>query len=84
MGAPYGGYGGPGSTGYGGIGAGSAGGGSSMYRLPPSSAGMSSGGFPETGHYTSSSASFQGPHQGTPPAPRIPHGGAYPNVPPYY
>ncbi|OMO74849.1 hypothetical protein CCACVL1_16444 [Corchorus capsularis] len=94
-GGPFGGYGGPGSTGYGGLGGagaggglGGAGGGSSMYRLPPSSAGVPSGGYPESGHYSlSSSSAFAGQHHqgaGTSPVPRVPPGGMYPNGPPFY
>lgn len=103
LGGPYGGYGGPGSTGYGGLGgagggagaggalggaAGGLGGGSSLYRLPPSSAGMPSGGYPEAGHYgLSSTSGYPSQHHqaaGTSPVPRVPPGGMYPNVPPYY
>ncbi|CAK9324328.1 unnamed protein product [Citrullus colocynthis] len=100
-GGPYGGgYGGPGSSIYGGMGSvggglggsggglGGAGGASSLYRLPQSSVGMPSGGYPDSGHYSMSSASGH-PNQhhqpaGTSPAPRVPPGGMYPNVPPYY
>uniref|UniRef100_A0A2P2J969 UBP1-associated protein 2C n=1 Tax=Rhizophora mucronata TaxID=61149 RepID=A0A2P2J969_RHIMU len=65
---------------------GSVGGASSLYRLPPSSVGMPSSGYPEAGHYnlSSSSASFPSQHQGTSPAPRAPPGGMYPSMPPYY
>lgn len=93
-GGPYGGgYGGSGSSIYGGMGSvggglGGAGGASSMYRLPQSSVGMPSGGYPDSGHYSMPSASGH-PNQhhqqpGTSPAPRVPPGGMYPNVPPYY
>ncbi|TYJ48392.1 hypothetical protein E1A91_A01G058900v1 [Gossypium mustelinum] len=89
------GYGGPGSTVYGGLsgagaggGLGAASGGSSLYRMPPSSAGMPTGGYPETAHYSlSSSAAFPSQlHQGagTSPAPRVPPGAMYPNGPPFY
>ncbi|KAL9366713.1 hypothetical protein Peur_037912 [Populus x canadensis] len=90
-GPPYGGYGGPGSTGYGGLGGGGAGvgasvGASSSFRLPPSSVGMPTGGYPDPGQYSlsSSNASFPSQHQGASPAPRVPSGGMYPNLPPYY
>ncbi|PPS06987.1 hypothetical protein GOBAR_AA13662 [Gossypium barbadense] len=92
---PYGGYGGPGSTGYGGLtGAGAgvglsgAAAGSSIYRMPPNSVGMPSGGYPETAHYSlSSAAAFPSQHHqgaGTSPVPRVPPGGMYPNGPPFY
>lgn len=95
LGGPYGGYGGIGGTsgglGAGGLGVAAAGGGSSsLYRLPPSSAGMPSGGYPESAHYslTSSSGYPSQLHQpsGTSPVPRVPPGGAgmYPNVPHYF
>jgi len=89
LGGPYGGYGGIGGTG-GGLGAG-GGGSASLYRLPPSSVGMPSGGYPESGHYSLSSASsgYQSQHHqpaGTSPVPRVPPGaaGMYPNVPHYF
>ncbi|TYI32330.1 hypothetical protein ES332_A04G052300v1 [Gossypium tomentosum] len=92
---PYGGYGGPGSTGYGGLtGAGAgvglsgAAAGSSLYRMPPNSVGMPSGAYPETAHYSlSSAAAFPSQHHqgaGTSPVPRVPPGGMYPNGPPFY
>ncbi|GAV64050.1 RRM_1 domain-containing protein, partial [Cephalotus follicularis] len=83
LGGPYGGYGVPGSAAYSGLGG--TGGGSSLYRLPPSG-GMPSGGYPDAGHagHYSLSASSGFPNQGTSPAPRVPPGGMYPNVPPYY
>ncbi|XVF04326.1 hypothetical protein REPUB_Repub05bG0072800 [Reevesia pubescens] len=95
LGGPYAGYGGPGSTGYGGLsgagagtGLGVAGGGSSLYRLPPSSVGMPSSGYQENAHYSlSSSAAFPGQHHqgaGTSPVPRIPPGGMYPSGQPFY
>ncbi|CAI0557905.1 unnamed protein product [Linum tenue] len=67
-------YGGPGSGEYG---MNSAGG--SMFRPPPSSAGMGAGGYPESGPYGM-------PQQHQPPsmAPRLPPGGMYPGGPPYY
>lgn len=88
-------YGIPGSTGFGGLsGAGGGGGGlggvnggSSLYgRLPPSSAGMHSGGN-ESAHYSLSSSAFPSQqHQpsGTSPIPRLPPGGMFPGIPPYY
>ncbi|XP_022717211.1 UBP1-associated protein 2C-like [Durio zibethinus] len=83
---PYGGYGGPGSTGYGGLSG--AGGGSSLYRLPPSSVGLPSGGYPESAHYSlSSSVALPGQHHqgaGTSNLPRVPPGGMYPNGPSFY
>ncbi|WOK98583.1 hypothetical protein Cni_G07295 [Canna indica] len=75
-------YGGPGSGGYGGYGMGS-----SLYRVPPNSGGMPSGGYPESGHYPLSSSAFQSQHHqpsGSSPGQRVPGGGLYPNVPPYY
>ncbi|KAF5730715.1 UBP1-associated protein 2C [Tripterygium wilfordii] len=100
LGGPYGGYGGTGSSGYSGlggagVGAGAGSGlggvsaaGSSLYRLPPSSVGISSGGYPESAHYSlSSTSAFPSQHlpaTGTSPAPRVPSGGMYPNVPSYY
>ncbi|KAM7279072.1 hypothetical protein ACFE04_006206 [Oxalis oulophora] len=85
------GFGGPGSTGYGGPGSGpaagpglgGAGAGSSMYRLPPGTGGMPSGGYPEARHYSMSTSSAY-PSQGTSSFPRIPPGGMYQNAPPYY
>ncbi|KAE8692263.1 UBP1-associated protein 2C [Hibiscus syriacus] len=95
LGGSYGGYGGPGSTGYGGLSGAGAGvglsgsaAGSSLYRLPPSTVGMPSGGYPETAHYSlSSAAAFPSQHHqgvGTSPVPRVPPGGMYPNGPPFY
>ncbi|GMJ10139.1 hypothetical protein HRI_004683100 [Hibiscus trionum] len=100
VGGPYGGYGGPGpaaygapgSTGYGGLsGAGAgvalaaAGGGSSLYRLPPSSVGMPTSGYPEASHYSlSSSGAFPNPLHQASPAPRVPPGAMYPTGPPFY
>ncbi|KAJ7981806.1 UBP1-associated protein 2C [Quillaja saponaria] len=71
-------------------GAGGAGGAaSSLYRMPPSSTGLPSGGYPESGHYSLSSSSSGYPNQHHQPAgassvPRVPPGGMYPNVPHYY
>lgn len=86
-------YGGP-SPGYGGIGSGglpgaggAAGRGSSLYGLPPSSVGMPSGGYPEGGHYSLSSSGYQNQHHqtgGNSGLPRVPPGGMYQNMPPYY
>ncbi|ONI12535.1 hypothetical protein PRUPE_4G170100 [Prunus persica] len=59
--------------------------GSSLYGLAPSSAGLPSSRFPESGHYGLSSYQNQHHQQaGTSPMPRVPPGGMYPNVPPYY
>ncbi|RWR97469.1 UBP1-associated protein 2C [Cinnamomum micranthum f. kanehirae] len=89
-----GGYGGPGAGGYGGpgtgaYGSGGLGTGSSLYRMPPgSAAGLPSGGYPEPAHYSlSSAAAYQSQHHpqaGSSPVPRVPSGGMYPGVPPYY
>ncbi|XP_057952347.1 UBP1-associated protein 2C [Malania oleifera] len=70
-------------------GLGGAGGGSSMYgRLPPNTAGMpSSGGYPESGHYSLSSSGYPSQHHqatGTSPVPRVAPGGMYQGMPPYY
>ncbi|XP_058100752.1 UBP1-associated protein 2C-like [Magnolia sinica] len=83
-GGPYGSsqYGGPGMGGYGG-----SAGGPSMYRLPPSSVGMPSGSYPEGGHYGLSSSAYQSQHHqqaGSSPVPRVPTGGMYQGVHPYY
>ncbi|KAL6991198.1 hypothetical protein U1Q18_009316 [Sarracenia purpurea var. burkii] len=60
--------------------------GSSMNRLPPSSVGMPSGGggYPESGNYGLSSSAF--PTQPNQPSlgPRVPPGGSYQGMPPYY
>ncbi|KAH6764335.1 RNA-binding family protein [Perilla frutescens var. hirtella] len=71
----------------GGTGGAAAGRGSSLYGLPPSSAGMVSGEYPQSSHYNLSSGSYQGQHNqlaGAHSAPRIPPGGAYQGIPPYY
>ncbi|XP_042478766.1 UBP1-associated protein 2C-like [Macadamia integrifolia] len=76
-------YGGPTSGGYGGLG----GGGSSLYRLPPTSVGLPSGNYPESGHYGLTSSAYPSQHNqptGTSPLPRIPPGGMYQSMPPYY
>ncbi|KAK1301809.1 hypothetical protein QJS10_CPB12g01081 [Acorus calamus] len=96
LGGPYGSigggtYGGPATGGgYGGLGVGS-GVGSSLYRLPPGSAGMPTGGFPETaGHYGLGSSAYQSQNHlqqsGSSPVggPRVPSGGMYQGMPPYY
>ncbi|KAL0001452.1 hypothetical protein SO802_015233 [Lithocarpus litseifolius] len=75
-----------------GVGAGvGVGGASSLYRLPPTSVGIPSGGYPESGHYSlSSSSGYQNQHHqpgtGTSPVPRVPPGAGvmYPNVPHYF
>ncbi|KAJ4981575.1 hypothetical protein NE237_032412 [Protea cynaroides] len=85
-GGPYGAsqYGGPTSGGYGG---GFGGGGSSLYRLPPTSVGMPSGNYPDSGHYGLTSSAY--PSQlnqptGASTIPRVPPGGMYQSMPPYY
>ncbi|GLT48603.1 hypothetical protein SLA2020_222180 [Shorea laevis] len=84
------GYGGAGGGGLGGTGGGigGAGGGlggsgvgSSLYRMPPSSAGMPSGGYPDGAHYNSNFPSQHHQGTGTSPLPRVPPGGMYPNAP---
>lgn len=65
-----------------GSGMGAAGRGSSLYGLPPSSGGMPSGDYPQSSHYNLSSGSYQGQHNQIPP--RIPPGGAYQGMPPYF
>ncbi|KAK6132497.1 hypothetical protein DH2020_033797 [Rehmannia glutinosa] len=68
-----------------GSGMGAAGRGSSLYGLPPSSAGMGSGDYP--GAHYSLSGGYQGQHNqpaGAFSAPRVPPGGAYQGMPPYY
>ncbi|XP_009340221.1 UBP1-associated protein 2C [Pyrus x bretschneideri] len=79
-----GGLGGAGSGGGGGP-VGGVGNGSSLYGLPPSSGGLPSGRYPEGGHYGLSAYQNQHHQQaGTSPLPRVPQGGMYPNVPPYF
>ncbi|PKA64702.1 Heterogeneous nuclear ribonucleoprotein 1 [Apostasia shenzhenica] len=72
----------PGTGGYGGLGMGS-----SLYGMPPGSAGLPSSGYPEGGMYSSSSL-YQGQHPqpaGSSPGSRVPPGaGMYRNIPPYY
>nr|GMD83283.1 UBP1-associated protein 2C-like [Ipomoea batatas] len=80
----------PGSGGFVGGGSGDFGGGmgnaagSNMYRVPPSSVGMpSSGGYPDGGNYGMPSAyPSQLPQPGA--GSRVPPGGMYQGVPPYY
>uniref|UniRef100_A0A5B7BJV1 Putative UBP1-associated protein 2C n=1 Tax=Davidia involucrata TaxID=16924 RepID=A0A5B7BJV1_DAVIN len=65
-------------------GLGGAGRGSSLYGLPPSSAGMPSS---ESSHYSLSSSGYPSQHHqqaGTSPVPRVPPGGMYQGMPPYY
>ncbi|KAG0455996.1 hypothetical protein HPP92_023784 [Vanilla planifolia] len=72
----------PGSAGYGGLGIGS-----SLYRVPPGSSGLPSGGYPEGGPYSSSSLYQSQHHQtaGSSPGARVPTGGGmYQNIPPYF
>ncbi|KDP21080.1 hypothetical protein JCGZ_21551 [Jatropha curcas] len=88
---PGGGYGGPGGSyggqygvsQYGGPNSGEFGGlnnaGNSMYRMPPSSAGMGTGGYPDGGPYGLSQQ-----HQPSSVPPRVPPGGMYQGMPPYY
>lgn len=72
--------------GLGGSGVGAPGGmggtGRSMYGMPPSSVGMGSGDYSQSSHYNISSGNYQGQHNQIPP--RIPPGGAYQGIPPYY
>ncbi|XP_010913172.1 UBP1-associated protein 2C [Elaeis guineensis] len=73
LGGPYG-----ASSQYDGPGYGGFGGGSSLYRMPPSSVGMPSGGYPESGHYPLSSSAYQSQHRpptGSSPGARVPSGG---------
>ncbi|MQL78399.1 hypothetical protein Taro_010833 [Colocasia esculenta] len=79
LGGPYSSqYGVPGSGGYAGLGVGS-----SFYRLPPSSVGMPTGGYPESGHYGLSSSTYQ--QTGSSPGHMAPSGGGvYPSMPPTY
>ncbi|CAL5196808.1 unnamed protein product [Lathyrus oleraceus] len=57
---------------------------SSLYRLP-SSGGMQAGGYPDSGHYSSSGYQNQHlPPAGASPVPRVQPGSMYPNGPPYY
>ncbi|CAK9151687.1 unnamed protein product [Ilex paraguariensis] len=94
LGGPYSGshYGGPGSSAYSGLGSagggvGGAGRGSSLYGLPPSSGGITSGDYPQSAHYSLSSAAYQSQHNqaaGASPVPRVPHGGLYQGLGPYY
>ncbi|KAF2305302.1 hypothetical protein GH714_003591 [Hevea brasiliensis] len=79
-----GGYGGPyGVSQFGGPSSGEFGGlnsaGNSMYRMPPSSVGMASGGYPDGAPYGLSQQ-----HQPSPLPPRVPPGGMYQGMPPYY
>lgn len=70
-----------------GSGMGPAGRGSSLYGLPPSTAGMVSGDYPQSSHYNLSSGNYQGQHNQLPgavSAPRIPPGGGYQGMPHYY
>lgn len=88
LGATGGGLGGVGSGLSGGFGgAGSGLGIGRGYGLPPSSGGMPVGDYPPTGHYGLSATGYQNQHHhsaGTSPAPRVPSGGVYQGVPPYY
>ncbi|CAL0333728.1 unnamed protein product [Lupinus luteus] len=66
---------------------GGLGGAGSLYRLP-GSGGTPGGGYGDGGHYSlSASSGYQNQHHptsGASPAPRVPPGSMYPNVPPYY
>ncbi|WCJ27180.1 RNA-binding (RRM/RBD/RNP motifs) family protein [Euphorbia peplus] len=85
MGAGGGGYNGPygGVSQYGAANSGDFGSmnstGNSMYRMPPSSAGMGSGGYPDAGPY-----GLNQQHQPSTMPPRVPPGGMYQGMPPYY
>ncbi|KAL6553489.1 hypothetical protein OROGR_007331 [Orobanche gracilis] len=79
---PAGGLGGAGS----GMGA-AAGRGSSLFGLPPSSAGMGSANYPQGAHYGVTSGGYPSKHNqqaGALSGPRIPPGGAHQGMPPYY
>lgn len=57
------------------------------YGLPPSTGGMPVGDYPPSGHYGLSATAYQNQHHhsaGTSPAPRVPSGGVYQGLPPYY
>ncbi|GFY88972.1 RNA-binding (RRM/RBD/RNP motifs) family protein [Actinidia rufa] len=59
--------------------------GSSMYnRLPPSSVGMPSGGYPESGNYGLTSSAFPTQLHQPSSGPRVPPGGMYQGMPHYY
>lgn len=73
-------YGGSGSGEYGGL----SNAGSYVNRVPPSSGGMSSGGYPESGNYGLPSSGFPTQLQQPPSGPRVPPGGMYQGMPPYY
>ncbi|XP_058199184.1 UBP1-associated protein 2C-like [Rhododendron vialii] len=74
-------YGGPASGEYGGL----SNAGSFGNRVPPSSVGMPSGGYPESGgNYGLSSSGFPTPLNQPSSGPRGPPGGMYQGMPPYY
>ncbi|XP_002522563.2 UBP1-associated protein 2C [Ricinus communis] len=75
-GGPYGYGGGPNSAEFGGL---NNAAGNSMYRMNPSSGGMASGGYPDGAAYGLSQ-----PHQPSALLPRVPPGGMYQGMPPYY
>uniref|UniRef100_A0A5B6ZGM0 Putative UBP1-associated protein 2C n=1 Tax=Davidia involucrata TaxID=16924 RepID=A0A5B6ZGM0_DAVIN len=81
-GGAYGGsqYGGSASGEYGGL----NNSGSSMYRLPPTSIGMPSGGYPDSGNYGLSSSAYPTQLHQPSSGPRVPPGGMYQGMPPYY
>ncbi|XP_073280137.1 UBP1-associated protein 2C-like [Primulina huaijiensis] len=61
--------------------------GSSLYGLPPSSAGTGSGDYLQSTHYSLSSSGYQGQHNqpaGPSSGPRAPPGGVYQGMHPYY
>lgn len=58
--------------------------GGSLYGVPPTSGASQSGGFPEGSHYPLSSYQNQHQQSGQSPAPRVPGGGVYQGVPPFY
>ncbi|XP_052202320.1 UBP1-associated protein 2C-like [Diospyros lotus] len=88
-GAGLGGGGGYGGSQYGGSAVGEYGGLSNVgsgYRLPPSSVGMQASGYPDSGNYGLNSASSGFPTQmpQPPSGPRVPPGGMYQGIPPYF
>lgn len=87
LGGAGGGLGGAGG-GLGAVGSGVGGAGrGSFYGLPPSSGGMPTGDYQQGTHYSLSSSGYQSQHPqpaGTSPAPRVPTGGMYQGVNPFY
>lgn len=80
-------FGAPGLGGFGGLGMGT---GSSLYRVPPTSIGVPSGGYSESAHYSLSSSAYPSQHLqkiGSSPGPGavVPSAaGLYPTLPPYF